>query len=234
MEGLFWELVGLTSSYTRAPGSGTPAGPTLKRIIHQAFLEMVRYAKPLECRKYDTLSFASVETASLPANFLDWYDLEDEMTIAGLPIRQVNRGLVEQWRDGGTSYTNVDPCIWYEAGRSETTPFARQVGLFPVPTSTVVAKIHFLRKPLALNATGISGSTEYPCIPPDFHEAAVSYAVWKWYQRRKELATKDITFLLSYYQSKLPELKRATAERLRPNFMSSTPNSIGSMLEAWD
>lgn len=234
MVGEFWELVGLTSSYPRAPGSGTPAGPNLLGMFLGIVQEMVRFARPLECRAYATLSFASVETDGLPADFLDWYGPRDRMTLAGLPIHQVTRGEVELWRDGGTTYTGASPCVWYEAGRQTTSPFERLIGLYPVPSSTVAPKIHYLRKPVAFNASGLSGSSEYPDIPVDFHEIIVFKAVHKFYQRRKELASKDISWLLAEYNAKMPMLRQATNEELRPNFGSTASSSIRANLEAWD
>ncbi len=198
-------------------------------------MEMVRFARPLQCRAYDTLTLvASTETYSLPATFMDWYDLEDAITIAGQPIRQMLRGQVEQWRDAGFTPVGALSSCWYEAGVATTSPFARKIGFYPVPSAAGTAKLHFLRKPILLDASGMSGSTEYPDIPSDFHEAAVYFAVWKFYQRRKELPTKDINFLLQYYQSKLPELRSVTSERMRPGFMSSTPNCMPALLDAWD
>lgn len=233
MTGEFWELVGLTSSYSRAPGLGTPAGPNLLGMFLQVVQEMVRFARPLECRAYATLSFASVETDGLPADFLDWYGPRARMTIAGQPIDQVDRAEVEMWRDSSSAPSNAAPCVWYEAGRQTTSPFERLIGLYPVPSTTVTPKIHYLRKPLAFNASGLTGSSEYPDIPVDFHEIIVFKAVHKFYQRRKEVVTKDIGWLLAEYNAKMPMLKQAVQEDLRPNYTSSAPNDIRANLEAW-
>lgn len=236
MRGMFWELVGLDSTYSRAPGSGSPAGPNVDALIHQGICKMVREARPLQVRalREVPITAGTAGPYSFSADMLDFLDGEEPLTLNGYPLRQVLRGVTEQMSAGETTQ-NDQPLCWYEMGVDSASPFARRFGLYPTPAASGTVKVPYLRTPLELTATGIGDSTSYPDLPVDFHDAPVFYAAWRFYQNKRELPGegKNPADWLGFFAAEVERLKRATRERLRATFRSTTPDALASSLECW-
>lgn len=232
MRGLFWELIGQVSTFGRQPGYGTPAGPSLDTMLYSYICEMVEDCAPVLCRAEGTITLSAGTGAGpydLPSDFIDFLDVEDPLTLAGIELRQTRRTTARQMAAGYSSVSGV-PTHWYEMGRKTTSSFGRQVGFWPPPTAAGTVYVPYLREPLTFSAVG--SSTQYPDLPRSFHRAPVFGAAGEFSQHRPELFEgKDTNSWTAYYQNEKARLKRHTEERLRATMRNTVPDYTSAAFE---
>lgn len=244
LQGIFYELIGQTSSYARIPGSGTPAGPVALDLIDLAILEMVSRAKPLQLRKLKswTLSTGSADGLlgyyDMPSDFLDYQHVEEPIRIAGRRLAQVLEGEIDSLAsDTNYSYTNSLTTYWCEkgvtvSGSAGSMTGSRQIRFFPIPTSGT-AKLPYVRTPTPLGNLG--NSTDYFDLPERFQKACVYRAAAFFFQNKKEkpAENQDVAAWLGYFDSMVEELKRETDERLRATYRRTPPDYLAEAVEDW-
>lgn len=244
MEGLFWEILGQTSSYSRAPGTGTPAGPEEYALFDESILEMCSRAKPLQLRKMKTFTLA-YSTADeilgkydMPTDFLDYWHVEEPIRIGGRPLEQRLEGEIDALAsDENLSFENSLTSYWYEAGNkiagsSGSYTATRQIGFFPIPRSGS-AKMPYCRTPATLSTIGTS--TNYFDLPSRYHRACVmrSAALFLQNKREKPGEQQDVGAWLAYFDAMVEELKRETCEQLRATFRRSAPDLLAGQVDSW-
>lgn len=244
LQGLFYEIIGQTSSYARAPGTGTPVGPDLLDLLDESILEMAGRAKPCTLRKMKTYTLA-YSTADeilgkydLPTDFLDYWHVEEPIRIAGRALEQRLEGEIDSLAsDEYSNYDNSLCSYWYEAGvkvagNSGSYTGTRQIGFFPIPRSGT-AKLPYLRTPTLLSTIG--SSTEYFDLPGRYHRAVVMRAAAMFFQLKKEKPgdNQDIGAWLAYFDSMVTELQRETSEQLRATFRRVAYDVTSRAVEDW-
>lgn len=233
MRGLFWELTGLSSTFGRQPGYGTPAGPSLDTMLYTYICEMVEDARPVLCREEGTITLSAVTGAGpydLPADLIDFLDVEDPLTLAGVELIQTRQTTARMMAAGWTT-SNATPTHWYEWGRKITSTFGRQVGFWPPPSAAGTVYVPYLREPLTFATVG--SSTQYPDLPRSFHRAPVFGAAAEFSQHRPELFEgKDTSSWRAYYDSEKQRLVRHTAERNRATMRNTVPDYTAAAWEA--
>lgn len=195
MLGLFWELLGLSSTFGRQPGYGIggQAAPNALRLIHQGCLEFAKRVKPVQLNKLFTFSVvASQELYPLPDDFLAYKPtIKEPMEIAGRKLRMTTQGEIEQLRDLPThAYLNCFSAWWYEAGvddSGDSNANKRLFGLYPVPIANGTGKLPYLRKPRRLDAATVVADAEYPDLPEAYHQSPVFWAAAEFYKRQPEV-----------------------------------------------
>lgn len=241
MQGLFYEVIGQTSAYPRAPGSGTPAGPTLLKLLDESILEMCSRAKPLHLRKMKswTLAYATADEVlgkyDMPLDFLDYWHVEEPIRIAGRPLVQAFEGQVDSLASDETvSYGNQLTLYWYEAGVKVTAGAGvRQIGFFPIPRSGT-AKMPYCRIPTTLS--GLAGdSTDYFDLPTRFHRAPVMRAAALFLQNKREkpAENQDPAGWLAYFDQQADALAKETKEALRATFRRVAYDPMAGQVEDW-
>lgn len=232
MSGLFWQLVGQTGSYARAPGSiGTTVDPSLYELIDEAILEMVSRAHPVHCRDIESITLTGASSYSLPTDFLDYQGVSEPIRIAGKGLIQASQGDIDALdSDPNYSDTNMQTIYWYELGVQSG---ARKIAFYPNPTSGT-AKLFHIRKPATLTSLA-ANSTEYPDLPARFHRAPVMYAaaLYFQYKREKPGENQDPGAWLAFFDKACEELRQETDEQLRKTYRGTIPDFLTGAVDDW-
>lgn len=244
MQGAWYTLIGQTSAYGRAPGTGTPADPTILDLLDEAILEMVSRAKPLLLRKLKTWTLGystSDEQAGIydmPTDFLDYWHVEEPIRIGGRPLVQALEGQIDSLASDETvSYGNQLTLYWCErgvtvSGSSGSYTGKRQIRFFPIPRSGS-AIMPYMRTPTPL--AGLGNSTDYFDLPKRYHRAVVMRAAAVWFQNKKEkpAENQDPGAWMGYFDRMADELEKETREALRATMRRTAYDPMSGMVENW-
>lgn len=205
LQSWFWKAVGLPSTAYIASGKITAA--EVDDLIWEGIREFCQIAEPVHLHRRSDYTFTSgQEVKTYPTDF--WrFRRGERCLVNGLPVDRRSESYIYKLKDGNYPLPDsVQTMFIYDAGVEQDSGEAnfglRKFGIYPASASTITLRMFYLREPMRLDHTGLSGGSEYPDLPAWYHRDAVYLAADRFYKNNPDAPAKDISRWVQDAQSR--------------------------------